>query len=160
MSKPIILVVDDDKDVSDSIAELIKSAGKYESIAAYSAKEALDHLTKNKVLLGIGGNRIKLVILDIKMPEINGLQLLEMIRQKYSDDLGAMMLTAYEDEEKWDKATSGFVVGYINKPYKDEDLLATIDRYFNGLGEQGKMVIETFERHIDKREAWKKDKGK
>jgi response regulator RpfG family c-di-GMP phosphodiesterase len=69
-----------------------------------------------------------------------------------------MMLTAYEDEEKWDKATSGFVVNYIKKPYKDEDVLNTIKRYFKGLEEQGEMVLETFEKHIDKMEEWEKTK--
>jgi len=156
MDKPLIMVVDDDKTVSDSIAELINSTNEYRAITAYSAKEALEQLSKNKVLLGLGGNRIKLVILDIKMPEISGLQLLEMIRKDYGEDIGIFMLTAYEDEEKWDKATDGFVVNYIRKPYKDEEVLNTIKRYFKGMQEQGKMVLETFERHIEKREEWNK----
>ena len=156
MDKPLILVVDDDKLVADSLAELINDTNEYRAITAYSGKAALEQLSNNKILLGLGGNRVKLAFLDIKMPEINGLQLLEMIRNLYHDDIGIIMLTAYEDEDKWDKATSEFVVNYIKKPYKDEEILTTIKRYFNGVREQGKMVLETFEKHMEKREEWKK----
>ncbi|MFC1568236.1 hypothetical protein ACFL37_00895 [Candidatus Margulisiibacteriota bacterium] len=64
------------------------------------------------------------------------------------------MLTAWEDEEKWDKATSGFVVNFIKKPFKSEELVATADNFFQG--SEGKMVLKTFEKHIEKREEFKK----
>lgn len=158
MAKPLILVVDDDVEIAKAIAGKIKDTQRYEALTAFSAKEALEHLAKNKILFGLGGNRIRLVILDIKMPEIDGLQLLEMIRKDYGNDIGISMLTAYEDEEKWEKATEGFVINYIRKPFKDEDLISTIDNYFSG--KEPEMVLDTFEKHIKKREEWEKEKEK
>jgi len=156
MPKPLIMVVDDEIDVANSIANVIKDTGRYDVITAYSAKEALDYLKENKVLMGLGGNRIRLIILDIKMPEMDGLQALEKIRKDFGEDIGCCMLTAWEDEEKWDRATSGFVIDYIKKPFKSKDLVATIDNFFSGKEE--KMVLQTFEKHLEKREEFKKKK--
>ena len=154
MSKSVIMVVDDEVDVANSIANTLKDADLYEVITAYSGKEALDQLAKNKTFLGLGGNKIKLIFLDIKMPGMDGLQLLENIRKNYGEDIGVAMLTAWEDEEKWDKATSGFVVNYIKKPFKSEELLATARSFFEG--REARMVLDTFEKHIEKQEEFKK----
>lgn len=156
MPKPLIMVVDDELDVANAIANIVKDTNKYEVVTAYSAKEALVNLKKNKIMLGLGGNRIRLILLDIKMPEMDGLQLLEKIRKDFGEDIGISMLTAWEDEEKWDRATSGFVVNYIKKPFKSDELIATIDKFFEG--KEGKMVLDTFEKHIAKREEFEKKK--
>jgi len=156
MAKPLIMVVDDELDVANAIANIIKDTNRYEVITSYSAKEALANLKKNKIMLGLGGNRIRLILLDIKMPEMDGLQLLEKIRHDFGEDIGIAMLTAWEDEDKWDRATSGFVVNYIKKPFKSEELIATIDKFFEG--KEGKMVLDTFEKHIAKREEFEKKK--
>ncbi|MFA4843724.1 MAG: response regulator [Candidatus Margulisiibacteriota bacterium] len=153
MSKPVVMVVDDEVDVANSIANVIKDTSRYEVITAYTAKDALEQLGKNKVFFGLGGNRIRLILLDIKMPEMDGLQLLERVRKDYGEDIGIAMLTAWEDEDKWDRATSGFVVNYIKKPFKTDELVGTIDSYFEG--KEGKMVLDTFEKHIQKRDEWK-----
>ena len=154
MSKPVVMVVDDEVDVANSIANTIKDANVYEVVTAYSAKEALDQLSKHKTFLGLGGNKFRFVFLDIKMPEMDGLQLLDKIRRDYGEDIGISMLTAWEDEEKWDKATSGFVVNYIRKPFKGEDLLSTLKGFFEG--REARMVLDTFERHIEKKEEFRK----
>ena len=157
MAKPLIMVVDDEIDVANSITNTIKDTARYDVITAYSGPEALQNLKKHKVLLGLGGNRIRLVLLDIKMPGMDGLELLEKIRQDFGEDIGISMLTAWEDEEKWDRATSGFVVNYIKKPFKSEELIATIDDFFSG--REGMMVLDTFEKHITKREKFAKEKA-
>lgn len=154
MANPLIMVVDDEVDVANSITATLKDTKRYEVITAYSAKEALEHLKKNKVLMGLGGNRIRVILLDIKMPEMDGLQFLEKIRKDYGEDIGVSMLTAWEDEEKWDRATSGFVINYIRKPFKSEELIATVDSFFEG--KQEKMILKTFEKHLEKREDFKK----
>lgn len=154
MSKPVIMVVDDEVDVANAIANTIKDTGEYEVVTAYSAKEALSQLAKHKTFLGLGGNKIRLIFLDIKMPEVDGLQLLEKIRKDYGEEIGISMLTAWEDEEKWDKATSGFVINYIKKPFKSEDLLSTIKNFLEG--REARMVLDTFEKHIEKQAEFKK----
>lgn len=156
MAKPTIMVVDDEIDVANSITNTIKDTGRYEVITAYSAKEALTNLVKNKIFFGLGGNRINLILLDIKMPEMDGLTFLEKVRKEFGEDIGVSMLTAWEDSEKWDRATSGFVVNYIKKPFVSEELISTIDKFFEG--KEGRMILDTFEKHIQKREEFKKEK--
>ncbi|MFH1361111.1 MAG: response regulator [bacterium] len=156
MAKPIVMVIDDEKRVADNIAKIISETGRYEVIAAYSAKEGLALLAKNKVMLGLGGNKVRLIILDIKMPDMDGLQFLEKVRKEYHEGIGVAMLTAYEDQEKWDKATSGFVIDYIKKPFEPTDLIATVDGFFQG--KDAEMTIKTFEKHIEKRDSL--DSGK
>ncbi|MDI6731876.1 MAG: response regulator [Candidatus Margulisbacteria bacterium] len=152
MANPLVMVVDDEVDVANGIANLIKDTNKYEVITAYSAKEALDNLAKNKVLFGLGGNKVRFIFLDIKMPQMDGLAFLEKIRHEFGENIGVSMLTAWEDAEKWEKATSGFVVNYIRKPFKSEDLLKTLENFFSG--GQDQMVLKTFERHIAKKEEF------
>lgn len=154
MAKPLILVVDDEVQMANSIAQTIKETEKYDAITAYSGPEALEKLDQNRIFFGLGGNRVKMIVLDIKMPGMDGLQLLEKVRGSYGENIGATMLTAWEDEEKWDRATSGFVINYIKKPFKAEELIATLDKFF--AGKEGEMILKTFERHIAKKEEWKK----
>lgn len=153
MSKPLILVVDDDVPVANSIANVIKDLGKYAVITANSAKEALGCLRKNKILLGLGGNNVRLIVLDIKMPEMDGLQFLEKVRRDYGENIGVTMLTAFEDEEKWDRATAGFVINYLRKPLDRAELVDTIEQFFAGKGD--KLTVKTFEKHIKKREEFR-----
>ncbi|MCU0640732.1 MAG: response regulator [Candidatus Margulisbacteria bacterium] len=154
MAKPVVMVVDDEIDVANVITGVIKDSGKYEVLTAYSAQEALANLAKNKVFFGLGGNRIRFCFLDIKMPGMDGLQFLAKVRKDFGEDIGVSMLTAWEDEEKWDKATSGFVVNYIKKPFKSQEIISTLDNFF--AGKDAKMVLDTFEKHIEKREEFKR----
>lgn len=154
MAKPVVMVVDDEIDVANSIANTIKDTNLYDVVTAYSAKEALDQLSRHKTFFGLGGNKIKFIFLDIKMPGMDGLELLNKVRRDFGEDIGISMLTAWEDEEKWDKATSGFVVNYIRKPFKAEDLLNTLKGFFEG--REARMVLDTFERHIEKKEEFKR----
>ena len=155
MAKPLIMVVDDEVDIANSIANTIKDTNEYDVVTANSGQQALELLKKNKVFMGLGGNRIRLIFLDIKMPGMDGLTLLEKIRSEFGEDIGVCLLTAWEDEEKWDRATSSFVLNYIKKPFRLEELLETIENFFEG--KEGKMVLNTFEKHIKKREEFKTD---
>jgi len=157
MAKPLVMVVDDEVDIANVIADTIRDCGRYDVLTANSAKEALENLAKNKVFFGLGGNRIRFIFLDIKMPEMDGLQFLIKVREEFGEDIGVSMLTAWEDEEKWDKATSGFVVNYILKPFRGEELINTLDGFF--AGKEAKMVLDTFEKHIEKREEFRKPKS-
>ena len=160
MAKPLIMVVEDEVSYADNIVETIKATGRYDAIAAYSAKDAFLNLEKQNKSWNPFRNRIRLILLDIKMPEMDGLQFLAEMRKKFpAEKIGVIMVTAYEDEEKWDKATDGWVAGYINKPFDPATLIAAIDRYFSSPDAFVDMTLETFERHIQKKEEFKKEKG-
>ncbi|MFH1542019.1 MAG: response regulator [bacterium] len=154
MAKPLVMIVDDEVDVANTIAATIKDTDKYQVIVANSATAAFNILKKNKILMGLGGNKVRFLFLDIKMPEMDGLTFLGKLRKDYGENIGVSMLTAWEDDEKWDKATSGYVANYIKKPFKSEEILQTLENYF--AGKEGHMVLNTFEKHIEKREEFKK----
>ncbi len=156
MSKPLIMVVDDEVDVANAIANTIRDTNKYEVIVANSGQEALSQLAKHKIMFGLGGNKVRLVLLDIKMPEMDGLSLLEKIRKDFGPDIGVSMLTAWEDAEKWERATAGFVINYIRKPFKANELIKTLDDFFED--DESEMVIKTMEKHLQKKEEFKRGK--
>jgi len=142
---PLIMVVDDEKIIADSLKEMIDSTKKYDVVAAYSAKEALDTLKKNKGFLGMGKNKIRLIFLDIKMPEMDGLQFLEKLRDEYEKSIGVIIVSAWSDEEKWLVAASEYVAGYIIKPFKREIILKALNRFFEGQStDMSAEIMQTF----------------
>lgn len=145
--KPLVLVVDDEVEIAKNIAERIEQTGKYSTILAHNGREALQVLKNNERFLGIAENKVKCIILDIKMPEMNGLQFLQELRKQEGSlmfrDSGAfhqlpvIILSAYEDIEKITSATDpkiGKAVRYIVKPDRIRDLtelISTVDQVFD-----------------------------
>ena len=158
MSKPLVMVVEDEIEYSKEIAEAVRSSGKYDTVVANTAKDALSQLKRNKGFLGLSANRIKCILLDIKMPEMDGLQFLGKIRKDFDDSIGVFIVSAYEDPEKWDKALSGHVAGYIKKPYDRKGLLNKLDFFFSNYDDSSsKMVSDTLLEGVERIEELKKE---
>ena len=110
----MILMIDDDKQLTDLIREYLSSQ-KYKVIAKHTPVEGLDYLEKNKV---------DLLILDIMLPNMDGFQVLRKIRETLS--LPIIMLTARG--EVTDRIV-GLELGaddYLPKPFEPRELLARI----------------------------------
>ncbi|OGC03168.1 hypothetical protein A2276_07140 [candidate division WOR-1 bacterium RIFOXYA12_FULL_43_27] len=129
--KPIILVVDDEQGIIDNVSTILTSTGLYTVIASLSASDALQIIKKNQTLLGFGKNNIRLIISDIKMPEMDGLQFMKEVRLEYPG-IGFLFLTAFEDREKRAKAREGKAAAYLRKPFSEAELLAVVKRFFDG----------------------------
>ena len=109
-----ILVVDDDKEIVGAIEIYLKNEG-YNILKAYNGKEALDLVNKND---------IPLILLDIMMPEKDGLETLEELRK--TKNIPVILLSA--KSEDYDKI-GGLNLGaddYITKPFNPLELIARV----------------------------------
>ena len=113
-----ILVVDDEPDVADLFKQRFRREtreGTYVMHFAGSGEQALD------LLAGEIQPELIVILSDINMPGMDGLQLLGEIKQR-RPDLPVMMVTAYGDEERRRRADELGAVEFITKPV-DFDLL-------------------------------------
>jgi len=111
-----ILIVEDEEDMRENLKELLKDS--YSTTAAATGEEALKAMLDNK---------FDLVLLDIRLPDIYGIELLKRI--KLMDPLiSAVMLTALKDVETAVAAMKAGAYDYITKPFFQADLIATIER--------------------------------
>lgn len=120
-----IVICDDDKDIVRAL-EIYLSNRDYELLCAYTGREALDFVKKGDV---------SLVLLDIMMPEMDGITALRAIREK--SNVPVILITAKsEDADK----VLGLDVGaddYITKPFNPIEVLARVRsqlRRYNKLG--------------------------
>ena len=110
-----ILVVEDDQIIREGISEYLSEFG-YDIVQAKDGHEALKNFESNE---------INLVILDIQIPLLNGLEVLKEIRKK--SELPVLMLTAFNDEEYKINAFSSLADGYMEKPFSLPVLKVRID---------------------------------
>lgn len=109
-----LLVVEDDKTLREGISEYLSEFG-YIVMEAKDGSEAISKFN----------NDINLIILDIQIPFINGLDVLKEIRKK--SKVPVLMLTAFSDEEFKIEAFTNLADGYVEKPFSLPVLKARID---------------------------------
>ncbi len=115
MSKGLkkVLIVDDEETLTWSMAKsLSKDRDKYEVMIANNGKEAFQLLKTNK---------IDLVISDIRMPDINGLDLLVMIKKEFPETK-VIIMTAYGSADVQKEANQRGSLFYIEKPFEISDI--------------------------------------
>ncbi len=115
--KSAILVVDDDPAVLESTSRLLSAAG-YLVISCGNAMEAE---------IGLQRNDIQLVLTDIMMPEVNGLQLLKKVRS-FNSEIPVIMMTAYVDLDATIDAIREGATDFLVKPFKPEYLAHSIKK--------------------------------
>ncbi|HEV8306487.1 MAG TPA: response regulator [Methylomirabilota bacterium] len=100
-----ILVVDDEAEVRELVAEFLESKG-YVALTASNGFEALTTVKEQ---------RPDLILMDVMMPRMSGLETLHRIRE-LDRDIGVIMLTAVEDEVIAKEAMRKEAYDYITKP--------------------------------------------
>lgn len=134
-----IMVVDDEEMVLKSITNYLRLETEYKILEFLSPAEALKALESNE---------IDLVISDYLMPEMNGIEFLLQVKEKYPTAT-RIIVTAYADKENTIKAINELgLFQYIEKPWDNEALKLVIR---NGLERRQLMrklqsTIEAFER--------------
>lgn len=110
-----ILVVDDDTSVREAVKATLNQT--YDVVTASSAQQAYRYLSENEVAL---------VMLDIKMPQISGIEALKEIKDNYPETV-VVMMSAYALDDTVKKAMSLGASGFIMKPFDVYNLRNFID---------------------------------
>jgi PAS domain S-box-containing protein len=113
--KDCILVVDDDEGTRKSLTLLLKRKG-FETEHAGTGKEALEIAQ---------GRPVNLTLLDIKLPDIEGIQLLAPLK-KTNPDMSIIMITGFASVESAVRALNAGASGYITKPIDLDEMLTRI----------------------------------
>ena len=128
-----VLVVDDEEALRTLAAKLIAKRG-YNVLTAASGREALETLQ--------GATPIDLLVLDVVMPGLSGLETLQAIRQHGFKDLPVVLLTAQSKDEH---ILSGYKQGadcYITKPLQPTQLLNIVDYLVGDLSPSERAQLE------------------
>ncbi len=123
--KKRILAVDDDGLVRKSLEILLREAG-YEPSVASSGQEALGYLVQR---------HFDLLITDIRMPGMDGLQVIQAVRdytrEMKRDPIPEIVLTAYNDEHVRESAERLGVREFLLKPFKIDEFLEVLKRHLS-----------------------------
>jgi len=117
--KVCVLIVDDDLGIGDSMRQFIEMAG-YEAVTVQSAEDALEFLK---------GNSIQIVITDIMLPGLDGLELTDLIKKEHDADV--IVMTGYSENYSYEEAISKGASDFVFKPVRYEELLLRLKRVVN-----------------------------
>lgn len=115
--EPRILVVDDDKMLTDNLVEFLTKLG-YQAFPAYDGKEGFVKFEQEDC---------QVVITDLKMPEMDGMKLLEEMK-KLDSDVIVIILTGFGTIESAVQAIKGGAYDYITKPIKFDEIEIVVNR--------------------------------
>lgn len=129
-----LLIVDDEPDMLKLLSMIIRDKTSYEAVTTNNPHEALE-------LAGKGG--FALVISDLKMPGLDGIDLLEGIR-RVDQDIPVIFITAYGSVESAIETMQKGGFDFITKPFKKEQILFTIEKAmkFVALQKENRMLRE------------------
>ncbi len=117
-----VLVVDDDSALRASVKSALAASGKYEIEEAADGLEAVAKVKK-------AGADYSLVILDVDMPQLNGLEALKFIKE-HDPRIIVIILTAHSRLEDAVKAVREGAYNYVSKPIKHSEILEMTERAF------------------------------
>ncbi len=113
----IVLVVDDEQDIRDASERILTRIG-FQVLKASSGNEALEVLTKN---------RVSIVFLDLKMPGMDGLEVLKRIREM-DETIQVIVITGYATVETAIEAMKQGAYDLIPKPFEPDQLRIVVQR--------------------------------
>jgi DNA-binding NtrC family response regulator len=128
MTKPRILIVDDETRMCRSLQILLLGEGKYDVSFALSGEQAIQYIAEE---------RTNLMIVDLSMPGMNGLELLKKVKHA-QPNIPVVIMTAYSSVKSAIEAMKGGAFEYLIKPFGNEEFLSVVERALQG----GKLLHE------------------
>ncbi len=144
-----ILIADDESIIRLGLKKILEEAGHKVVASAPDGKKALELARTTSP---------DLAILDIKMPEMDGLEVAEILRRE--NPMPVIILTAYSDKELVERARDAQTMAYLVKPVKEADLLAALEIAVKRFEEWDRLrrEKENLEEAIEAREMVEKAK--
>ncbi|MCB2181024.1 MAG: response regulator [Desulfobulbaceae bacterium] len=136
-----ILIVEDEQHILDLISEIITELGQA-PLMARDGIEALEILANDNIAI---------VLTDIKMPRMGGMQLFEHIRRDFPDT-NVIVMTGYSDEFHFTDAIDLGAIDYLPKPFKRNELLAKLKRCL-----RERDLVKRLTSEVEKRKAIERD---
>ena len=115
-ARPVILIVDDDPGLRESFRLILED--RYELIEAVDGRQALETVRRSEV---------DLVLLDIRLPEMDGIEVLERIKT-IDDQVEVVLVTAVKTVRTAVAAMKLGAFDYLTKPFEEDDLLSVVRR--------------------------------
>jgi two-component system, chemotaxis family, chemotaxis protein CheY len=113
-----VLIVDDSKLLHRMFEMMLR---QYPLVHAYDGKEALEKLAEN--------GDVDLVLLDMNMPRMNGLELLEAMKADAKfKRIPVVLVTTEGSEEQTQRGLDAGAAAYVKKPFRNEELIAVVQR--------------------------------
>ena len=128
-AEPPVFIVDDDPDVRDSLATLLKSSGFHPETFESAAK----------FLASGGANRQGCLIADIRMPDMDGLALQEELARRGAL-LAVIIVTGHGDVPLAVRAMKAGAVDFLEKPFDEESLMISVRRAADAASSEGNRI--------------------
>jgi CheY-like chemotaxis protein len=112
-------VVDDEPDIRMLTRMMLEGAG-HEVVEADTGERCIEMLEAGEVP--------DLILLDIRLPGIDGWGVLDRISRRAADPIPVVMMSAHSSEGTLARAATAGTVGYLVKPFKEAELLRYVDR--------------------------------
>jgi two-component system chemotaxis response regulator CheY len=121
-----VLIVEDSKAIRSLIRIALEEAGGFFAVEASNGFDALKMLPSRK---------FDLIITDINMPDINGLELIGFVKSNPSfKDIPLIIVSTEKTEEDKKRGLGLGAMGYVVKPFKKEDLMVLVQKAVGGTG--------------------------
>jgi DNA-binding NtrC family response regulator len=117
LMKKKILVCDDEKGVRESLKLILSD--KYDIVFAENGERAIEEIEHNSDIKG--------VLLDIKMPSLNGIELLKYIK-KQRKDMPVIVVTGYQSVETAAESLNAGAINYITKPFASQTVIEALEQ--------------------------------
>ena len=148
MNKAEILIIDDEDQIR-KLLDITLRAHNYSVIEAATAKEGLIHASNHPP---------ELIILDLGLPDKDGLSVLQELRQWHTNPI--IILSVQKEEETIIKALDSGANDYLTKPWRNGELLARIRSALRStIGEDGEIILQAGQLEIDFNNRTVKRKG-
>ncbi|MBE3113282.1 MAG: response regulator [Actinobacteria bacterium] len=127
-----VLIVDDDHIVCKELEKELRR-NYFSTYIAYTGTDALEILNKKK---------FDVILLDVKIPDINGLKLLKQVKEKWTN-CEVIIMTGYGSQEVAIQALHNGAIDYLEKPIKLDELNTALGRALEKLAEKEELIYRS-----------------